>query len=150
MSELLIKNPITGRMVKINGKIGKIIRFMREGSKPEILEKLKTNRDWIKYSTDEQRNDPDIILIITEPKLINTFETGFYMRYASAKLKSDKNFVLQAVKQNPKVFEFLGLGDTLPVPEYDMTETNYNSRSLHPDIVSAAVEADLDQENWVI
>ena len=74
---LLIKNPITGRMVKVNGKIGKIILFMREGFKQEILEKLKCNRDWIKYSTDEQRNDHDIILVITRPKLINTFETGF-------------------------------------------------------------------------
>ena len=145
-----IRNPMTGKMVKVHGKIGRKIIKMLNSSKEEVIESLMKHRDWIKYTTEEQRSDPDIILTVTRPDRINTFCTGYFMRYASPELKSNKEFMLRAVENNPKVFEFMALIETLPVPEEKMKEPQFNNRRLHPEIVDAAIEGDPFQSNYVI
>lgn len=85
-------------------------RIINNQSKFRILQKENMSDQQYKERLEKLLNRyPVVIVVIIDKELILDLvtESGLFLRFASEALKSDKDIVLAALKQNPKSIEYV-------------------------------------------
>ena len=96
--------------------------MMTNKNKNIILEAIKENSIFIKYLSDESKNDKKIILSAVK-------NNGLYLKFVSDKFKNNKKIVLASVKQNGLAIEYMDK-KFFNDPEIILTAINENLQIL--------------------